>query len=323
MKQKNACIVGNLHSLLLYLLYAKEDDIDKTFFFFNYTIPDVIVKNLGNSIRFNDPRYGISEFLYILKIRFFKLFKYRFLSNLKIFGQDNLLLTSLLLGNNSLTLLEEGLMNYTYVPCNRRFSFMRKIFQGTLFSQNFYGYNTNVNKIILTGMQSTPSELLSKVQVVNMNSLWNSSSKIKKDLIKHVFGIEESQLNKLHNIDSVLFTQPLSEDYAFSEEDKILLYQQLTRGLAIAIKPHPRERTDYSLLFPDSIILPSHIPIELLSLLNIQFKNVYTIFSSSVFSLPYETNVVFWGTGVHQALVERFGRIEMEDGKLKGTLKYY
>jgi len=301
---------------LLYLLIQNEDEIEDTFFFFDDDIPEAIIKNFKHYTKFYTPTSRIGQLLFVLKLRFLANTKYRFIKSSEIYGQDNLLITSPLLGKNKMNLIEDGLANYTRLPQKRKHTLVKSIIGGPLMAQDTLGYSTCVKRIYMTGMATIPEALRPKVTLINLEELWNKSSVGKQNSIINYFNLTRSIIEKFRQCNSVLITQPLSEDKVVTENEKIELYRQIIKDKEIAIKPHPREKTDYKRYFPHIQILESHVPIELLSLVGIRFTDVYTIFSTAAMQFTGNPKVHFAGTRVHPALVERFGDVSYENGRI-------
>ena len=156
-----------------------------------------------------------------------------------------------------------------------------------------------------------------KAVVVSIKELWEKSSESKKDFIKSVFYADKLSVNQ---IKSILITQPLSEDCTLTENEKIELYKKIMGGKEMAIKPHPRETTDYSAYFPNYTLIKAKVPLELLLLMGMNAEEAYTVFSTSIFDFPDNVEKHFVGTVVHPKLVTRYGRIEYKDGKVVGEL---
>lgn len=312
---KNVLIVNNLYCLLIYLLLKKEE-IDETFFFFEDDVPDDIVRNFKFKTKIITTMSRFGQIALVLKLRFLVLTKYKFIRKASIYGQDNLLITSPLIGKSKMCVIEDGLANYTIPPSRRKFKLLKKILGGPLMSQETLGYSTCVNKLYLTGMAPIPEKLKGKVVVINLQQMWDSCQDFKKEQILKKFNISKELLEEFSSVTSILLTQPLSEDKAITEEEKISLYSNIISTSKIAIKPHPRERTNYKQYFPNATILEPYLPIELITLLGIRFKDVYTVFSTSALNMPGNPTIHFYGTRIHPALVEKWGDVRYENGKL-------
>ncbi len=311
----NVCIVNNLYCLLLYMLIKKVDAFKNTLYFFDDDIPQSIIEQFSGSIHFITPQSNIAKFFFILKLRFYK-YRYGDLRYAEIYGQDNLLITSPLIGGRKMAILEDGMMNYTYKPVKIPYSRVRRILGGPLWGQNPLGYSDSVSKIFLTGLSTIPDGIKNKVEIVNLKDLWDGCSvEIRKQILT-VFGVNKSILDRFRPVKCILLTQPLSEDGVISEKEKIELYKQLINNEIVAIKPHPREKTNYKSFFPNIEILPSSLPFELLSLNDITFEKVKTLFSTAALSVPGNPEIHFMGTDVCPALVAKWGKITYREGRL-------
>ncbi len=91
---------------------------------------------------------------------------------------------------------------------------------------------------------------------------------------------------------SLLITQPLAEDHLITFEQKRELYRYLICEYGqgtVYIKPHPREITDYSVEFPECMVInEKYVPIEVFGFIdNIHFKRGITAFSTAIDSLTF------------------------------------
>lgn len=313
MKYPRVCIVSSAHSLLLYLLMSEESVIENTFFFV-----ERINVNLKNSVRLCPPNNNmLSFFLWMTKLRLLAITKYRFVKDAEIFCQDSISISSPLVDDRSYILLEDGLSSYVYKKRRIRWKLIKKIFCGSLFTKEFFGYSEQAKKIVYTGILPTPPALEKKAIVVDMKELWEKSSEKKKNFIKSVFGANGLTVN---HIKRILITQPFSEDCTISEIEKVELYKGIIEGKDITIKPHPRETTDYSTYFPELTIIKPTVPLELLLLMGMSAEEAYTVFSTSIFDFPENVEKHFVGTVIHPKLVTRYGSIEFKNGKVVGEL---
>jgi len=104
--------------------------------------------------------------------------------------------------------------------------------------------------------------------------------------IANIFCYKPQHINIIPGA-TLLLTQPLSEDGLISHSKKIALYKHLKKKYAIGtlyIKAHPREREDYSKVFPDAIIFEaSKIPFEIYQLKEkFHFKRAVTAYSTAI-----------------------------------------
>lgn len=311
----NVCIEDSLYSLFLYMLIADETFIDSTFFFVDQKIPDSIVKNLSHIKKIIWPTSILGKIITAWKLRIVKWIKYPFLRTATIYGQDNSLMTAVLLGGRKMLAIEDGVMNYT-LPKHRKYKLIKALIFGRLMYGDNMGRAASVKKIYLTGIGDIPQEVEDKTERIDIQELWNRSSSTKKKSIIHIFGVSEHDMERFANVESILFTQPLSEDHIVDESTKIELYKKILNNKSVVIKPHPRELTDYEKLFPEAIVLNKNVPVELLSLIGNNIKDVYTLFSTATLCFSQTATIHFTGTKIHPDLMKVCGDIRWIDGKV-------
>lgn len=293
-RYRRVCIVNNAYVLFQFFLMSSLEEINSTFFFFTEDIKEEIAQRFNNK-RLCLPKGKLRQFFFLVWLNVSADYRWPFLKTCEFWGQDNLLVTSPLLKNRKIIILEDGLLNYTFIPNNKNFKCLRKLLFGSLSSENPLGYSRNVECMFLTGVKEIPKVLSPKVHVVDYVKIWMSSSDEKKQYIAKVFGITKEVIEVFTGSPKVLFTQPLSEDKLITVDEKISIYKRIVDSVGddLIIKTHPREVTNYKALFPNNIVFDKPVPLELLSLVGIHFGEVFTLFSSSVLNLPEET-IVHW-----------------------------
>lgn len=144
------------------------------------------------------------------------------------------------------------------------------------------------------------SKFTKTIEINNTQNLWLKSTKIivcdrekmfksleKKDVEKIAEIFDYHPLNMPdYNEKTLLLTQPLDEGL-MTRSKKIRIYKYLVEKYAIGklyIKVHPREKEDYSKIFPEAIILGNQsIPFEAYQLIeNFKFKRAITTFSAVI-----------------------------------------
>lgn len=301
-------IISNLRSLLLLSLLIQPDK-NKTLFIIDREIWNNITnkETYTNVIPVRRPKTIL--FLIIYSLYFFLKFTYyssRFLSknNLEVWGADHILGAKYFLRRFPFFLIEDGTANYELKSYTRSW-------KNKLFSIPVFGLYKNVKKVYLTQKESIPEPIKDKVEIININTLWNKKTDEEKVRILEMFNFHIKEVDVLVSKKTILYTQPLSEDNVLTEEEKISLYNKIISKYDISdlvIKPHPREKTDYKEVFKDIYVFKSNIPSELLDLLNIKFDKVITLFSTAVLQYD-EEQVDFYGTVCHSKLKEHFGDI--------------
>lgn len=307
-KISRVCIVNNAYVLFQYFLLSSLEEIGHTFFFFAEDINDNIADRFEHA-RLCLPSSKIKVFFFLIWLKITSDVKWPFLKECEFWGQDNILITSPLLKNRKIILPEDGLLNYNFVPIKRKFKWIRRLLFGNLLSECGLGYSRNVDTMYLTGIKKIPQGLEEKVHIVDYSSIWKSSSPEKQKFIMEVFGISEDIFDIFGNNSKVLFTQPLSEDNILSEDEKIEIYKKIVEnvGSDLIIKTHPREVTNYRQIFPENIVYDKPVPLELISLVGIQFAEVYTLFSTAVLNLPNNTKVNWLGCYGCSKLKNKYG----------------
>lgn len=296
-KYSRVCIVNNAYALFQYFLLSKVEEINDTFFFFTEDIREEVASRFDH-VRLCLPHGKLRQFFFLVWLKISADQRWPFLKTGELWGQDNLLVTSPLIKNRKIILLEDGLLNYTFKPTSKHFKSFRRLLFGNLSSESPLGYSKNVDIMYLTGAKEIPKALKQKVRIVNYVNNWTSSSEEKKQYIAKVFGITKEVIQIFEGRPKVLFTQPLSEDKLITLNEKISIYKEIIDSVGddLIIKTHPREVTDYRVLFPNNIVFDKPVPLELLSLVGIQFGEVYTLFSSSVLNLPDNTKIHWLGS---------------------------
>lgn len=234
----------------------------------------------------------------------------------KLYGVDSLAMGQRIFYKEKLYMIEEG--SATYIQPKEKKSFKKILIK--LFNKIFlleerdelYGYGEKVKKIYFTEnlCKEIPKGLEKKAEIINLKELWNKKFEREKKIILDIFNFNEEILKKVDENTIMLFTQPLSEDNVITEEEKIDLYSKILKkydNQSIIIKPHPREKTDYSKYFPSYYVMKERYPVEILELVGINIKKAITIFSSAAFGLGKNVEIDFYGTEIYYKLFERFG----------------
>lgn len=308
---------GSLWTLLIYLVYSSQEEINNTHFFFTDTgIAPSVRKNLKhhlfNTIRWEKIHWRIRQFCRIF-MRYIYRFRWPYLFYADIYGIDESIFHQAIIGYRKYTLIEDGTINYQPFKENVKNSTIQNILYGPIYNKQF-GHNSLCKEIILT-RTATNDFLKSKGKTIELQQLWNNSSNKKKDFILSIFNISKEDLISMKQRKIVLLTQPLSEDRIITEEEKISIYSEilLKYGYSnVIIKPHPRERTNYSKIFPEALFFNKTVPMQLFYLLEIKFETVVTISSTAAFTYKGIANIDFIGTEIHPNILKKYGHISLD-----------
>lgn len=295
----NICVVNSTYSLLIYFLKCGYDKND--FFIFSDGIPLEIRNNIPHyyfpmiSIDFNLQNrksnllveffrrtFNLIKFIIeILKLRCTLLFKTRN-KYVKAYGHAHLNFSFPLYESDENILIEDGVGNYIDLHEPHDFKSFKKIahFMGFYikYFKEGYGTHENIDKIYLT-QEDVPEIIKNKVELIDMDQLWESKSKNQKKIILDIFN-----LNELNNVDDeliILLTQPFYESDLMSFDEEIRIYKEYIDKYPIIIKPHPREEKDYENIFPNTPIINSSFPVELLKYIGINIVKIITVCSTA------------------------------------------
>lgn len=308
---KKIVYIGGMRALIEYLILNIKF-LEETIFFLEYDFKVNLIKKIY--LKEKNPR-DISRYknYKILK-------KYTFTNEEKEFWiQDHLRYSPFFMGNfKNIKLLEDGLGNYTEVnkKINKRIKYSIKswILGGTFkVDRRRFGNSESISEIYLTGIREIPQEIENKVKIVNLKKQWDFLIKIEKEKILNIFGLDKSILESLKNRKVILITQPLSEEGTITEIEKVEIYEKILLKYdrnEVLIKAHPREETNYKKYFKEIEILDKSIPMELISFLVSDLKEVVTIFSTAVFEFKNICKITFVGTKINEKIYNRYGDIE-------------
>ncbi len=324
LKFKNICITDSLYSLLIFMLINK-NKISETFFVFGNSINinrdifknnSVILEKENASSKFDSMKKRIKMYHYIKN-----LVKKNNLQGLVVYGGDHLTGAGYFIKNHEFHVIEDGIINYYSMPevdkQIDRESFFLKTFKYATYLYYPYGFSKNITKIYLTKeAENIPKRLKNKIETISLKNLWDNLSENKKEEILYVFGLDKKLLKELSQKENILLTQPFSEDNVVTEDEKIGIYKNIMKNYdesCTVIKTHPREKTDYSAVFPKAVILDKPFPFELFSLMDSNFKKAVTVFSTSVMNLGENVQIDFYGSKINEKLLKKFGNVELND----------
>lgn len=281
---------------------------------FNHKEWDIIyIKNFKPKWKKNKKAFfhlrSNSKYLAIILIFIQKLYFRAIFHNkeIEIYGQDHTGIGNILVGMGKFYLIEDGLMSYQDKNDLKNKYFKLKELIGINLS---LGRHKNVKKIYLTGLASIPEEIKDKAEIINLKELWDRKTLEEQNEILDIFSFDLKIKETIKGRSIILFTQPLSEDNIIMEEEKIKLYSKIIKKYPkerLVIKTHPRERTNYKDIFKEYLVLDNPFPFEILNLLDIKFNKAVTLFSTAALGLGKEVEVDFYGTEVHQKILQKFG----------------
>ena len=170
-----------------------------------------------------------------------------------------------------------------------------------------YGRSNYVDSIFLQYPEKAPVDIQGKCKKLELS--FSSLRQKYQNEICEFFCVDKIEVDSRC---SVLLTQPLSEDGFYTEKQKLEIYARVInrfKNERLIIKPHPRDRSDYSSIFPSLTVLPNSFPMEILNFIDIKFEHAITICSGSVFNFDYPIKVSFLGTIDYRNLIKPLGSL--------------
>lgn len=303
----NIYVTHSIYSLFLILIIFTLRKKDKIIVSKN-DLPKIVLQRLKYKVKvIYEPKIKLLRFVNYKLLFPWYLRKYLNNNHKIIMSCDHKLLGQYFANKKEYFLIEDG--SATYTGTGIKNLFLRKLLG---LNKESFGRSKFCKKIYLTGLAPIPKEIKDKVEIINLKELWNKKSETEKEEILAIFGFNDEIINNLKGKNKVLYTQPLSEDRVILEEEKIKLYKKIIKNYneeELVIKKHPREKTDYKIVFPKVEVLDQSFPAELFNLLEIKFEKAITIFSTAALS-DKEIKIDFYGTEIHPKLMERFGSME-------------
>lgn len=314
----NLYIIYNYWEILLSLLVLeKNKDRNNILLIVENEIEEDLLRRIEEKykvLRFNIKPNKFSKFLtYYYKINYqFPKKIGQFLSNIEriISFSDQDVITRYFIKNKKyIDLFEHGVINYQTEFDGIEQKIKRIIFK----MEKPYGRNKYVKNIFLRGSGKIPEDIENKVKIIDLKELWNQLDFSSRNKILNVFGLDVEKLKIIETKNTILFTQPFSEDKVISEDEKIDLYKKIIKDYdrkSLVIKAHPREKTEYNKIFEDIMVLENTFPAELLLLNEFKFEKVVTISSTAVSVFFNKSEIDFYGSEVHPKILKYFGNLD-------------
>lgn len=158
--------------------------------------------------------------------------------------------------------------------------------------------NPNVKKVLssIPLTEEAPAYLKEKVCVLDYKDLRARHKEKLDDALGIIF---KTDFSNIHSDSSLILTQSLSrnnycnalEDYLFHRK---MIREELDHSEFVYVKPHPADKTDYSVLKNDRvIIMDKRFPVEMMEDEHISFNRIVSFMSSATNCLRAEEIVKF------------------------------
>ena len=302
------CVVDTVYTLWLSLIKFGINQSD--YFVFSTGIPEDIRKNFNHyffpktNVKFSkksgraislspkDLPGNLGHVFEILKLKR-KLSSLTRNSDVKVYGHGHLKFSFPLYVWPDNAIVEDGFGNYNELKKPTKFKYPRLAhfcgFYFKFFKQGF-GTHENIHKICLT-KENYPDIIKGKVEVMDVEALWQQKSDAEKNQILELFNMQDIY-DKFTDNSTLLLTQSLSEDDLLDYDEEIAIYRQFVEKYPdLIIKTHPRETKDYREIFPDVTVIDTPFPIEMFKFLGIPVKKILTISSTAALNFKGDADI--------------------------------
>ncbi|ANO31841.1 hypothetical protein A6E01_00880 [Vibrio breoganii] len=158
-------------------------------------------------------------------------------------------------------------------------------------------------EFILTKNIESHADYRDRCNFIDIKSEWEKRTQSEREELLSIFRVSYDDFSYINGSSSILFTQPFSENRSdYLESDKVNGYRHIINmhGIKekdIIIKPHPAEKTDYSLYFPDATIIKSSFPAELIALLGFNLDKVLSVATTAGECFKGSCNLIYYAKG--------------------------
>lgn len=321
-KITNICLVDTPYALSIYLLKMSMDDIRQTKFFTSGSVNFRVLDKLPNGCISYWNYEPIASWKQMVKVRIDRLFKYPYIFWAKLYAQDHLAMSAQLIGRKNYTLVPDSptcfetwegspLQPHCY-PISDNWT--RRIknwlsYKHTMYHQ-MYGTNEQcINRWIVNESEAETTYVKNKrYELIDPYQLWQNADDEKREFILRVYEIDTILLSELQEADTLILTQPLREDCKLSDDEYRQIYEPYIRKYPnTIIKPHPRDKFDFEKYFPNTLVLKSYAPMQLLNYMGIVPRRAITVCSSAISAMPDSVEKISIGTKVNKKVFAKYG----------------
>lgn len=136
----------------------------------------------------------------------------------------------------------------------------------------FCGYDRFAKSVEVNSIDGVEIKQLAGKKLVEIprKPMFDRLTALDLDKLKFIFFKDIPEFDYRNSV--LLITQPLFEDgIVIGDDEQIVIYKRLaakySRGYSLVIKPHPRDTVDYSVVFPNAVILNKNMPLEIVGLI--------------------------------------------------------
>ncbi len=328
-KKIRICVVDTLYTLWLCIVKNGYNETD--YFIFSTGIPEDVRKNFNHyffpktQVIFSKEKdrvmkldlkslpTNLNHIYNILKLKL-KLYFITFNKDVSVYGQGHLKYSFPIYKWPDNAIFEDGAANYGKITNPTKFRYPRIArffgFYIKYFRQGF-GTHENIRKIYLTN-ENCPDAVKNKVEIINVDELWDLKSDEEKRQILDLFNLSDLELNI--NEDSILLlTQPFAEDNKLPLEEELDIYRYfIDKYPNIIIKTHPREKKNYKELLGNVPVIDTPFPIELIKYMGLSIKKIVTVCTTAAINFKDEIEVEIYDKETSSEVVNNCIKITRE-----------
>lgn len=321
---KNICLVDTPFALSLYLLKMPLDEIMCTKFITSGSISKMVTDMLPNRCIVYENYEPSTTWQNLLKVRIDRFIRFPYIYWSKVYAQDHLSLSAQVIGKKQYTLIADtpnGFYNWSVCayqphdfPIGSTWRSKIKnmlVYGGTMFGKMYGTNNQCVQRwLVGEGEENTVYVKGRTYEIVDVQDLWEKASFEKKILIQSIFHVSDDLLNKAKEADTIILTQPFREDCSLSDEEFINIYKPyINQETKVVIKPHPRDKFDWEKNFPNTIVLRTPAPMQLLNYMGVRPQCAITVCSTSIYAMPENVKRLMLGTKINKKILDTYGEL--------------
>lgn len=319
---RNICLVDTPYALSVYLLKMSMDDILHTKFITSGSLSPCIITHLPNGCISYWNYEPIASWKQLVKVRIDRLIKYPYLFSSNLYAQDHLALSAQIIGRKNYTMIPDSpncfetwegspLQPHDYPMCN---NWIKRIknwlsYQDTMYNHMYGTNNQCINRWVINKSDAKTKYLKNRsFEYVNPQQLWQNADDEKREFILQVYEIDFNLLNNLKDADTLILTQPLREDCGLSDDEYQQIFEPyICKNPNVIIKPHPRDKFDFEKYFPNTLVLKSYVPMQLINYMGIVPRRAITVCSSAISAIPDYVEKITLGTKVNTKIFNKYG----------------
>lgn len=321
------CIVDTTYTLSLYLLKMNMSEIRQTLFIIGNTIDSEMQAKLLHHIYINmedvDWTKSWRERL-IYRLQILKKIFYIYFPWIKIYAQDHLAYSDIVIWKKKYTLMEDSPEVFQYVDTvsflkpfepykgeNWKWKLKYHLVHGPIYGKKF-GINSQcINRWVTSKQDLSSPYIKGKNHVLlDYQELWRNSNREKQEYILSVFGLSSELIEEWKHNELLICSQPFQEDCNLTDAEMIELYKPyIEKYKSTLIKVHPRDHFKYIKYFPNVSIMKTKVPMQFLNIIGLNFPVALTVSSTALSSIPMDTQKIYLGTKINSKIFEVYGDI--------------